>query len=205
MPLINRLNISGSLNEDKKLTGKLSSANDISGMSRFPDVIDRTAIHYDTTENWNANPLIIGERSHIYIYSDYSSIEKDGETVYIPAIKIGDGTSYLTDMPFITSDSSTAANVIVKTSSEWAENPSLVSVRGTIYVYMDSDNVRIKIGDGNAYVVDLPFVSVTGDDFSDHINNTVIHVTAAEKAAWNNKWRGYMTTADGENLVFTTN
>ena len=45
-----------------------------------------------------------------------------------------------------------------------------------------------KIGDGRAYVQDLPFVN---DDLRDqllnHINNPEIHVTMAEKLFWNNK------------------
>lgn len=206
MPLINQLNVSGELSLESDVSGKLSFENNsIAGITRMPELLNRNNIHYDTTANWNSKPLVIAERSHIYIYSDYTTTVKDGETVYVPAMKIGDGSSYLIDMPFATSGSSGSTNVIIKTSNEWAESPTFTSTRGVIYVYMDDDNVRIKIGDGSAYVVDLPFVSATGDDFSDHINNMDIHVTAAEKETWNNKWRGYLATTEGENLVFTTN
>ena len=210
MPLINRLDITGQLvNSSLVDSGKLSTDNQMAGRSHLPNVLDRTAIHYDTTENWNSRTMLVGERSHIYIYSDYTSTIIDGETVLVPAMKIGDGNSYLIDMPFVTGGS--AGNVIVKSSDEWAETPELVSDKGTIYVYMDKDesgnitDVKFKIGDGVAFVVDVPFVSPSKNEFDSHINNTDVHVTPAEKEAWNNKWRGYLSTAEGENLVFTTN
>lgn len=210
MPLINRLDITGQLvNSSLVDSGKLSTDNQMTGSSHLPNVLDRTAIHYDTTENWNSRTMLVGERSHIYIYSDYASAEIDGETILVPAMKIGDGNSYLIDMPFVTGGS--AGNVIIKSSDEWAETPELVSDKGTIYVYMDKDesgnitDVKFKIGDGVAFVVDVPFVSPSKNEFDSHINNTDVHVTPAEKEAWNNKWRGYLSTAEGENLVFTTN
>lgn len=66
-------------------------------------------------------------------------------------------------------------DVIIKTTSEWAAvGTSLVSERNTFYIYSDGGTYinpdsnsqeityipRIKIGDGNSYVVDLPFISV---------------------------------------------
>lgn len=54
-------------------------------------------IHAGTTEEWNAQPELIGEREHIYVYTDYCS---ENGTVY-PALKVGDGESYLIDLPFV--------------------------------------------------------------------------------------------------------
>ena len=46
----------------------------------------------------------------------------------------------------------------------------------------------IKIGDGNAYVQDLPFVDKDlREKLMAHINNAEIHTTLAEKLFWNNK------------------
>lgn len=59
-------------------------------------------VHYGTTEYWNTQSTLIGEKSHIYIYTDYSTVESDGKTITIPNIKIGDGAAYLIDNPFIT-------------------------------------------------------------------------------------------------------
>lgn len=203
MPLINRLDISGQLVGSNLVdSGALSVNNPITGSSHLPMVLDRTAIHYDTTENWNSNPSLVGERSHIYVYSDYKVEEIDGETVYIPAIKIGDGNSYLIDMPFVTNGSS--GNIIVKSSEEWARDPELVSQKGSIYIYMDENDVKFKIGDDTTYVVDLPFATPSTKEFEEHIQNTDIHVTSQEKEFWNNKWSGYLDMTEGEKLIFTT-
>ena len=60
------------------------------------------AVYYDTKANWNAHTSMISEAGAIYIYSDYKTVydEVDNPS-FIPGIKIGDGTSYLIDMPFV--------------------------------------------------------------------------------------------------------
>lgn len=61
---------------------------------------DLPKLYYDTTAGWNATPELIAEQGSIYIYADkvyYAS----GGSVTSASMKIGDGTSYLIDMPFI--------------------------------------------------------------------------------------------------------
>ncbi len=101
----------------------------------------------------------------------------------------------------------------VHPTSYWNEHRDYVPDAGEMVIYTDRtviDGVAypgIKIGDGSAYVVDLPFL---GDDVTDqivdvlnnHVNNTDIHVTPEEKAFWNAKLN-YET--QGETLVFTRN
>lgn len=97
-------NISGSLTNLKTLTGVINSKLRISGRGSLPGILDRTAIHYATTSNWNAEPELVGEVGHVYIYSDYTKVEDEqGNVTYIPAIKIGDGETYLIDSPFLIS------------------------------------------------------------------------------------------------------
>lgn len=55
-------------------------------------------IQYDTTANWDAQVQLIAERGTFYVYSDHSVDENDNP---VPGLKIGDGTSYLIDMPFV--------------------------------------------------------------------------------------------------------
>lgn len=43
----------------------------------------------------------MSQKNVLYIYSDYKSIERDGEQILIPGLKIGDGTTYLIDLPFV--------------------------------------------------------------------------------------------------------
>lgn len=102
-----------------------------------------------TTEYWNAQPSLTAQKDVIYIYTNHATVDNgDGTFTIYPAIKIGDGTSYLIDMPFVDGDL----------------NPTI----------------------------------------QNHINDSTIHVTAAEKDFWNNKWRGYIVNSSPENLVFTT-
>ena len=64
-------------------------------------------VYYDTKENWDSQLELIAEKGVVYIYSDYTFIEDEsGNRTEIAGIKIGDGTSYLIDMPFI-SDATT--------------------------------------------------------------------------------------------------
>lgn len=80
------------------LIGRLSRA---AFSGSYNDLTDKP-VHIDTTAGWNSQKTLIGEKSHIYIYSDYRTYEKDGETINIPNIKIGDGNAYLIDNPFVT-------------------------------------------------------------------------------------------------------
>lgn len=91
------------------------------------------------------------------------------------------------------------------TTAEWDAQTTLVSELNGIYVYTDHSVVDgkyipgFKLGDGLAYVVDLPFLDAV---LTEHIGDTSIHVTADEKTFWNNKNRGFV---NGENLILTNN
>ena len=64
-------------------------------------------VFYDTKENWDTQRTLIAEEGVIYIYSNYMYIEDEGgNQIPVAGIKIGDGTSYLIDMPYI-SDAAT--------------------------------------------------------------------------------------------------
>lgn len=107
------------------------------------------------------------------------------------------------------------AKVFVKTTEEWGYNPSEQSQKNTFYIYSDHTSYNgtkipgIKIGDGNAYIADLPFID---DLFVYHINDNVRHITQEERDRWNNKVRTYyekddMTstaTVEGEELLVFT-
>lgn len=85
--------------------------------------------------------------------------------------------------------------VACKTSAEWAELITLQSRVGEIYVYSDGGEdaegnpiPAIKIGNGNAYVVDLPFA--TGVD---------MRITDEDIENWNNK---VAVRIEGDRLIF---
>lgn len=90
--------------------------------------------------------------------------------------------------------------IIVKTKAEWAAVPTLMSTRNTLYVYSDyrqeevsgeTVNIpRVKIGDGTAYVIDLPFSTMS--------------ITQADIDRWNSKSTLSVEADDEtETLIFT--
>ncbi len=79
------------------------------------------------------------------------------------------------------------------TTAEWAYSAYIPS-EGEVIVYTDYQTIDgdpvagIKIGTGNAYVQDLQFIDAElRDRVMNHINNSTIHVTSAEKTFWGNK------------------
>lgn len=88
---------------NKTASTSTSSASNFSGQSsEIRNIVDSVAhVYYRTTAGWNEQPSLIAERGAIYVYSDHSSVIIDGQTKSVPGIKVGDGTSYLSDMPFL--------------------------------------------------------------------------------------------------------
>lgn len=62
----------------------------------------KASIQMKTTAQWRESIDTIGELNTFYIYTDRET-EEDGEgnIINIPGIKVGDGTSYLVDLPFV--------------------------------------------------------------------------------------------------------
>lgn len=54
-------------------------------------------VHFNTTAEWEDQPALIGELGHIYVYTDYQIINNKS----VPGIKIGDGTTLLSALAFI--------------------------------------------------------------------------------------------------------
>ena len=100
-------------------------------------------------------------------------------------------------------------NVRVATTEEWNSQPQLIGLRGVVYIYSDHEMTDdgkpipgFKVGDGLGYLIDAPF----NDDLAiQHIADTSIHVTDAEKEFWNNKVTAYIDATNIENLILTKN
>ena len=58
--------------------------------------ISSKEIFSNTTAGWNSQPQLVSLKDALYVYTDYSN---DGG-VDIPAFKVGDGTTYVVDLPF---------------------------------------------------------------------------------------------------------
>ena len=62
---------------------------------------DQVRRFVNTTAYWEARPSIVPEMGDVYIYTDGSSITEDGVTTAVPKVKVGDGETVLSELPFI--------------------------------------------------------------------------------------------------------
>ncbi len=100
--------------------------------------------------------------------------------------------------------------IFYDTTAHWDSQSSLISTQGAIYVYSDYQEdgngnyiPGIKVGVDNFYLKDLPFTDTL---YKAHIEDTVSHITTAERAKWDSKVRCYVDPLDDATmLVFTTN
>lgn len=103
-----------------------------------------------------------------------------------------------------------AVNIVhSNTEAFWNAQTGLVGQAGHLYVYTDHDTVDghnvpgIKVGDGLGYLIDAPFIDSNASRLMEHIRDSDVHVTLAEKEFWNNKVNVYLSRVDGENMIFT--
>ena len=103
--------------------------------------------------------------------------------------------------------------VFIDTESGWNSQTTLIAQDGAIYIYTDHGTAEvggttvpvpgIKIGDGTSYLIDMAFVAEDiAQKLQEHISNTTVHITSAERQEWNDKVTCYMSTQDTECLVF---
>lgn len=128
-----------------------SSYLSLTGLAYYNSTIEsrlgqKLGAHSGTTAQWNAQASLVAEANVLYIYTDYKTKTVNGNTVNIPGLKVGDGTTYL---------------------------------------------------------IDLPFVAANEDALAEHIANTTAHVTANERAVWNNKVTCFLDDQNSERVVFT--
>lgn len=104
-------------------------------------------------------------------------------------------------------DSSVQLPVFYGTASEMTALNSTKSQAGAIYIYSDyrenqngSKVPGIRLGDGNAYVGDLPYQDA---DFLQHMNNTTIHVSAFDRSKWDDKVTCFISPSNPQEIVFT--
>jgi len=94
------------------------------------------------------------------------------------------------------------------TTANWNNAVGFIPLEGEIIIYTDYDTVdgvnipAMKIGDGKAYVQDLPFMTAGVDqqDFLEHIRDNVRHTSQQEKEYWNEKVS--IEKVEQENLIF---
>lgn len=105
--------------------------------------------------------------------------------------------------------------IVCNTTEYWNAHGDYRPAKGEIIVYSDYssrevdgetyDVPAIKIGTGNGYLGNLQFAgSAEKDAMIAHINDSIRHITAAERTRWNNKLN-VDTTVSGEVLSFNRN
>ncbi len=92
------------------------------------------------------------------------------------------------------------SKVLVNTTEGWNSDPTRISIKDVVYVYADYRDKgdgryapAFKVGDGLAYLIDLPF----------NYGADGIEVTAEQITFWNNKVRAFLSEDDPENLILT--
>lgn len=134
-------------------------------------------------------------------HQQYKAITPDNYTFY-----------YVTDIDALYLGSIRLPNVYIRTTQEWNQNPNFIGQPGVLYVYSDYIEKTIshqgeplktqlipgiKVGDGQAYLIDAPF-----------INDRNFYISDSDRAKWDNKIsfpndsRTYSVGQD-QRLVFT--
>ena len=101
-----------------------------------------------------------------------------------------------------------------KTVEDWNNDRDLISQKGTLYIYNNYKVIKdeedneiflpgIKLGDGKAFLIDLPFLNTDPFDeqILDHINNNVIHISIEDRKFWNNKLNLIQPTTESQTLI----
>lgn len=98
-------------------------------------------------------------------------------------------------------------SIRVDSTVAWSTQTSYVPPKGQLIIYMDGTTVdgvtypKFKVGDGNAYVVDLPF---TEGDFEAqlqaHLANQSAHLSAIDRTKLENS---VVVSLEDENLILS--
>lgn len=89
--------VSGSADDERNIGGNASLIQRITGELNLPSG-GRKEVISGTTEEWNSKPQLVSVKDIVYVYTDHNII--DGQRV--PGIKVGDGVTFLIDLPFVT-------------------------------------------------------------------------------------------------------
>lgn len=112
-------------------------------------------IYYDTTSNWNRQPDLIAEQAAIYIYSDYHTFyDEVGNPIIIAGVKIGDGSSYLIDMPFITDEMTSMLLKHITNTDVHLTTAEREFWNNKISCYLDGNNVENLVFSKSNFIVE---------------------------------------------------
>ena len=90
----------------------------------------RMKLKIDTEAHWNLARNFIPLAGEPIVYAVDDTHER-------PRVKVGDGVTYVTDLPFITAESENNAYIKTGTTAEWNSQPQFIPDDGMIIVYTD--------------------------------------------------------------------
>lgn len=142
--------------------------------------------------NAHVNKVIYGDRTLI----DISDSSFDPTQLPIGSVAYNAAGARVTGSAIV-------YNVYRDTTENWNTKTTFIPERNDVCIYTDHGQIDdgygnmvdvpgIKVGDGNAYLIDLPFVGADTryqilTELRTHTGNAAIHVTPEQKAFWDNK------------------
>lgn len=94
---VSQSGVNGNASDHANLSAQATVVQRVTGALSMPSS-GRKEVISAMTEEWNSKPNYISVKDIIYVYTDHNVIS--GES--IPGIKVGDGVTYLIDLPFVT-------------------------------------------------------------------------------------------------------
>ena len=101
--------LSATLSGASSLSGVFSSASDYNSLTGKPilngaviagnkesEDYKLATVLFDTKAHWNALIDIVSVKNTVYVYTDYMQTDQG----VVAGVKVGDGTSYIVDLPF---------------------------------------------------------------------------------------------------------
>lgn len=156
---------------------------------------------YRTTAEWDSDPELIAQKGNIYVYIDADSYidPVTGETVYVPAIKLGDDVTPLIDLPFV--ESSTAQFVIdhIQDSYIHIQEGEREALRAEL-------NNKVNLDDVNEPIIILESSGIfTEDEFNALSNNLLKRIQYGDNlyvlTVKRNGVRRYTATSSNPNTI----
>ena len=155
---------------------------------------ETTLVYYCPVDGISPNKVTVYKYSHQFILSN--------EILNIDH-------SALQNLDYLSSGHTGFAGIEFGTTEYWNSKSSYVPPQGMLVVYTDYATTstgelisNFKIGDGNAHLVDKPFV---GDDtrelLEEHVADMLVHVSEEDRRRWNNKLN--LNAPSGDLLEFT--
>lgn len=169
----------GKIKCPKQYDGWIDTIDDVSGKIVLPDITDIEAL----------------KQLQLIVNRLVTEVEGNSELAI-------DGLIY--NVYILQQQYSELVGIYYDTVENWNNQPDRIAKKGDIYIYLDAPQAyggtgpRIKIGNGG-YLIDLMFVD---QNYFDHLQNNIIHITQEERENWNDKVGVTVVQDNGNQLLF---